>query len=184
MHYNNIEIGTSDFKTLIESADGNGISIEAVPCYYNNLPNRKGWEKLNFAISDENKIVKVYWVNPEKITIEPVWVRGCNSINKPHPTIERMFPHLVDVCEVECITMFELFSWYDIESVDYLKIDTEGHDTIILKDYLRAELPLAKKIQFESNILTPPKAYQETVELLKEKGYRIQKNGFDTICNL
>lgn len=23
-----------------------------------------------------------------------------------------------------------------------------------------------------------------TLELLKEKGYRIQKNGFDTICNL
>ena len=40
MRLDYIEIGTSDFETLVETLDGNGISIEPLSFYLNKLPNK------------------------------------------------------------------------------------------------------------------------------------------------
>ena len=103
-----IEIGTSDFRTLSQS-QGKGISVEPVKVYYDNLIITEGSYKLNVAISDHIGKCTVYWVNPDKIANEPDWVRGCNSINKPHPTMLKKYPHLVEAKEVGVITMAVLF---------------------------------------------------------------------------
>ena len=47
MHYNFVEIGTSDFDTLIEGADDEqvGLSIEPIAYYLNKLPDKKNVKK-------------------------------------------------------------------------------------------------------------------------------------------
>lgn len=165
MHYNFIEIGTSDFRTIIENCSDNeiGLSIEPIKLYLDNLPNKKNVTKINCAISDKIGEMVIYYVNPNDIIKYklPNWVRGCNSINKPHPTVLNLLGEEHDeIITKEIVPVLDwvsLIEKYNIESMDLLKIDTEGHDGIILENYyqscLKNEKLLSKIILFENNIL-------------------------------
>ena len=179
LHYDNVEIGTSDFRTLVGSSTGNGISVEPVRVYYDNLPLRDGWIKLNFAIGDEDKTDTVYFVDPAKITNEPFWVRGCNSLGKPHPTILKSYPHLMGEQEVRVLSVESFLAMCDISGIGFLKIDTEGYDLKILKAFLKTDVrPL--KIQFESNELTDGIEYSQVINELSQ--YDCKRVQFDTVC--
>lgn len=183
-----IEIGTSDFRTLAHS-DLVGICVEPVLEYIDNLPNRKGLTKINAAISDKNGVGLVYYCDPNVIDSRglPQWLRGCNSINHPHPTVKKMFPHvsgLVKTREVDFVTIDKILEGIDF--VDFLKIDTEGHDTKIL-DYLFGldEMPNIRKIQFESNSLSLRKDVNKITRKARKLGYQIfeieERGNKDTI---
>jgi hypothetical protein len=88
MRYNFIEIGTSDFDTLIENCSNEcGLSVEPIKYYIDRLPDKPNVKKLQVAISDVDGYMDVYYISDDKI-IEynlPWWVRGSNSVNRPHP---------------------------------------------------------------------------------------------------
>lgn len=166
-HYDFIEIGTSNFRTCIQKADDNtiGISVEPLSYYINQLPNKKNVIKENVAISfdDSEGETKIFFI-PEKIIYEnnlPKWLRGCNTINTYHPTHLRLnLKNLVQIENVKQIPIKQLFEKYEVTSLDLLKIDTEGGDCDILlnfKKYLtnKDKSFYPKKIQFETNSLTP-----------------------------
>lgn len=178
MRVDNIEIGTSDFRLLVDSAEGNGISVEPVPYYFNRLPNRAGWHRVNAAISDYRGTAKMWHVDPRFLGELPRWVRGCNSIHDPHPTVERKCQTSVDV---EVITMKDLFDRFSVTSVGFLKLDTEGHDHTILMDYFQSDLPIPDRIEYESNILTSKEKLHELHNLLFPY-YNIKKGKNNTIC--
>lgn len=54
-NYDFVEIGTSNFDTLIEKADDNilGISVDIIKYYIDKLPNKKNVKKYNIGISDK-----------------------------------------------------------------------------------------------------------------------------------
>ena len=56
IHYDFIEIGTSDFHTLIESATDKtiGLSIEPIKTYLDRLPNKENVFKVQAAVSDSD----------------------------------------------------------------------------------------------------------------------------------
>jgi len=87
-HFDFIEVGTSDFHTLIEEATDStiGLCVEPLDYQLNNLPNKKNVVKLNAALSNKIGTVNLYYIDDEKIYENnlPFWVRGCNSVNKPH----------------------------------------------------------------------------------------------------
>jgi FkbM family methyltransferase len=183
-----IEIGTSDFRTLAHSQLV-GICIEPVLVYLDRLPNRKGLTKINPAISDTNGTGLVYYCDPNVIEAQqlPEWLKGCNSINNPHPTVEKMFSHipgLVKTHEVDFVTIDKIFD--GIESVDFLKIDTEGHDCKILEFMFNLEnIPDIRKIQFESNSLSLTKDVNKIKRIARRNGYQIfeieERGNKDTI---
>jgi FkbM family methyltransferase len=190
MHYNFIEIGTSDFFTILqENNPGVGLSVEPLSIYLNNLPNKEGVIKVNCAVSNTDGVADVYWINPEDIKKYnlPDWLRGCNSIITPHPTAvaeltsrNLMSIYKKDQCEV--ISWDTLVKRYDVESVDYLKIDTEGHDHIILESMLCSSLEiLPKKIVFENNGLTSSEVTNKILTLLEKKGYILISRSPDDI---
>jgi FkbM family methyltransferase len=191
--YDFIEIGTSDFDTLIEESDDNkkGISIEPIKFYIDRLPNKKNVNKIQAAMSSEEGYIDIYYIEEEKIINNnlPWWVRGSNSINKPHPfTVKEigkeLYDNLVTIEKVPTITWKNLIKNYNIKSIDYLKIDTEGYDHIILKEYLKEceTNPglLANKIKFENH---KEVSNQEEIEnVIKSfKGYSIQRLESDVI---
>ena len=47
-----IEIGTSDFDTLVQNTDLTGLSIDPLKIYLDALPNKVNNIKINAAISD------------------------------------------------------------------------------------------------------------------------------------
>ncbi len=212
MEYDFIEIGTSDFGTLIENADNNtkGLSIEPIQVYLDNLPNKKNVKKVCLGISDNNKIDKIFYVKPENIEKYnfPNWLRGCNSISQPHPshlrfnfainknknkpTKELERPErinfdlrgldkleILEAQDVEIINTKELIKRYNIEKVKYLKLDTEGHDCIILLDYIKNCILnpslFPDKILFENNRLTPKESVDKVIKAFQKYGYKVEK---------
>ena len=191
MHYDFIEVGTSDFRTLIQTCNNLevGLSIEPIKMYLDNLPNKLNVTKVNCAISNLNGSIEVFYVKPEDIIKYklPNWVRGCNSINKPHPTVLKLLGNKHD--DIITKEVVEVMNWvmlverYNIESVKYLKIDTEDHDGLILDDYYticlsKPEL-LANTIIFENNILSDSNLNNIVINKFINLGYNGEKIGDD-----
>lgn len=133
-----IEIGTSHFETLIQSSKNfeKGISIDAVKYYVDSLPDKNNVKKLNIGISDKNGSANIYYIpaNIIKCLGLPMWYYGCNSLNKYHPYhVDNKLEKYVTIEKINIIPVYELFYKNKIKKVKFLKIDTEGHDCIILE---------------------------------------------------
>lgn len=182
MKYDFIEIGTSDFRTVVESCkDQVGLCIEPIPYYLNKLPTKPNVTKANYAVSSTHEEMDIFYIKPEKIKEHklPHWVRGCNSIKKAHPTIEKLLgdkhDEIVTIDRIQCVTWEYLIQKYDIESIDYLKIDTEGHDGVILLEYYKECIKnpnlKAKTILFENNVLRDEKLIEDAIYKFNQIGY-------------
>lgn len=192
-----IEIGTSDFNTEIQKKDNKiGISIEPISYYIDKLPNKEGCKKIQNAISNCNDIVKVFYINNENIDKYklPDYTKGCNSINDYHPTIKEMFKRrnldiekIATSYDVKCKTLMTIINENDVDGIYYLKIDTEGHDTVILKKFYEDicdNKHLPHTILFESNRLSNIIDINNIIELYKSKGYDLITTGHDTFMKL
>ena len=195
--YNFIEIGTSDFETLIQIAPEEqiGLSIDALSCYLERLPNKKNVKKIHSAITNNRNtdIIKIYYIKPEIIEKYnlPSWLKGCNSVNDYHPLHhEQKVSHLVTIEEVPLKNVSELMMEQNVGGIDYLKTDTEGWDCVIITGFLewmklrpREEWP--KKILFESNARSAPQDVQTLVtRLTQEFGYKLIYSHHDTLVEL
>jgi len=177
-----IEIGTSDFRTQAGQVDG--LFIEPVKEYFDRLPLCR---KENVAISNKEGLMQMYFVNPKYIGKNgiPNWIRGCNSINKIHPTVKAMgLEEYVDVEQVKVVRIKSLIDKYDIKEIDLLKVDTEGHYCIIVNDFLDTVDILPKVIQFESNVLSYTIDVQELTDRITALGYKCEQVNFDMVCKL
>lgn len=191
MKYNFIEIGTSDFNTLIEVCDDKefGISIEPLQEYLHLLPDKENVKKVNCAVSDKNEIVKIFYVEIDDINNHglPSWIRGCNSINNPHKSTmdvlkERNLEHLMKSRDCEAITWDTLVERFEVESVAYLKIDAEGHDCTIVRNIIFSESPVRpEKILFENNVLTDQEFFKETLVILSHNNYDIIESSGENV---
>jgi len=189
-----IEIGTSDFSTEIQNAAGRtGLSVEPIKHYLDALPDVEGVTKVHAAVSDYDGHINVYSVPPETIKKYqlPDWVRGCNSVNKYHPTVLKLIlekrldeRELFTIDRVPVMTFSVLIKQHNVRGCQYLKIDTEGHDVVILNSYLdcvsRGEFSLVPKIQFEANELTEKALIDALVERMSTFGYTSSWDG----CNM
>ena len=189
MIYNFIEIGTSDFDTLIGTTQGPGLSVEPLDYYLNRLPSDPNTIRANFALTNFDGGIKIFWVTPENIKKYnlPHWVRGCNSVNAPHPTIKELLgerhDEIVNVTTVPCYSWSTFIKIYDIQQIHTLKIDTEGHDAIILSEYLKVckSNPnlLADSIWFENNILSNPTIMNPIIDTFISLNYKGNQSGDD-----
>jgi hypothetical protein len=196
MKYNFLEIGTSDFNTLIETAkdDEIGMSVEPILEYLDKLPNKKNVIKLNCAVGVENckDTVEIFFIPEETILSKnlPNWLKGCNSIEKMHPQhIKLGLTDLVSKKIIKQISIIELFEDYQIYPLDHLKIDTEGLDCDLLlslskflKDLTAENHP--KRITFEVNSLTDKEKLSMVLDCYKNLGYiqnRIGKQDLELV---
>ena len=192
-----IEIGTSDFETEIQKEDNKiGLSIDAVKYYIDKLPNKAGCIKINNGVSNFNGEITINYVPIENIKKYelPDWVRGCNSVNHYHPTVQKLLLYkgiqIKDIAisyKVPCKTLLLLLTEYDVQGFYLLKIDTEGHDSIILEHFLKNNKSnnlLPHKIIFESNELTNKEYTSNIINISEKIGYDLIASGEDTILKL
>jgi len=192
-----IEIGTCDFDTEVEKKDNKkGLSIEPIKYYFDKLPHKEGCIKINKAISNYTGQLTLYYI-PEDVIKKyylPLWIKGCGSVNKRHVNVRSMLKeHCLDIsklnstCTVSCTTLNNIMEEYSINGVYYLKIDTEGHDTVILEYFLNNinnNSYLPHKIMFESNNLTALKDKKKLLSIAYQKGYDVEYSSKDTVLNL
>ena len=182
MQYDFIEIGTSDMETLIEvcSNDAVGLSIEPIQEYLNMLPDKPNVKKLCMAIGEMDREAAIYFVHPDIIVKEdlPYFWRGCGSIDMVHPanTTSTFVEHRL----IYMMSWPTLIKTYEIESVEYIKIDTEGYDCMIVNDLLATFLR-PRRLSFECNNLTSYSVISATLDYVRSVGYVAIPNpkGFD-----
>lgn len=194
--YNFIEIGTSDFEAICqESKEAEiGLAVEPLADYLNRLPDKPNVKKVNCAISDTAGKMNIYYVPLDIIAKHnfPNWVRGCNSINAPHPTVVKLIKEsgldpeeLTSIAEVDVITYGQLMIRYNVRTVGYLKLDTEGHDTVILEsmiEYCDAngnDACYPETIKFETNVLTDAHKIDNIINKLYARKYKLVYRGHD-----
>lgn len=188
MTYNYIEIGTADFRYLAGSAPGPGISIEPVKHYLDRLPTAKDCIKLNAAITEQSGTAQV-WYMPESV-IEaynlPKWVKGCNSMHEPHPTIKDRFADLITemhAYEVQTITAADLCNDYNVSRIRHLKVDAEGYDAFIVMEFLKVKLRI-DKITLEVNELADKRELTKLHQMLIQRNYTVKGVKSDWVCTL
>jgi hypothetical protein len=192
-----IEIGASDFDTEIQKIDDRvGITVEPVPYYIQRLPDKTGCTKVHAAISDTRGTSKVFYVPHDKIIEHnlPDWVRGCNSIDHYHPTVVNILESkgisISDtiVCtDVARLPLVDLVRMHVDSGFYYLKVDTEGHDTVILKKYFETisdTTHLPHIVRFESNSLSVPSDVDDVIQLCETLGYDVISRGHDTVLKI
>lgn len=195
MKYNFIEIGTSNFNTLIEAAteDTVGISIEPLKKYLDQLPNPKNVLKVNCAVSFDGSedAIDFYYIDPsiiKDLNLKPFF-RGCNSIGNYHPMhLKYNLQKYVSIEKVQQKTYKSIIQEYSVTELEYLKIDTEGGDCKIMEQvFANKELLLPKKIKFETNSLADPIEVSKIITLFSTIGYVVSydnKARRDTILTL
>lgn len=195
-----IEIGVSDFDVEARKLKGCcGISVEPVREYFDKLPNDPKIKKVMAVISDRIGEAEILYI-PESVIRKyglPDYLKGCNSVGGPHPTAESTckklgidFTQIVQKDVVPCMTLFQLVAESGIDGMYYLKVDTEGHDCVILSKYFndvsfnRLNHLLPHVLRFESNELTDPDAVKSLINVLENIGYQAVSRGGDTIAEL
>jgi hypothetical protein len=191
MNYNFIEIGTSDFRTLADRMRGPGISVEPIRKYLYRLPEKEDCFKVTAAISNYNGFIDVHYLTEEKINELglPNWAKGCNSVNGPHKTIQKLLGSAywdhITIQSATVITLEALFDIFNVESVFKFQIDTEGHDAVILWQYIEMAQSnpdiLADILVFENNELSDS-AEMVSVQNALSKWYSMKERKGNIIC--
>lgn len=123
----------------------------------------------------------------------PWWLRGCTSINSYHRAIvtycTKLGINVEDSCstyEIPIDTLDTVCKDNGVSGIYYLKIDTEGHDCTILKNFYETMTPLSMPhvILFESNSMSEPSDVDEIISLYEGKGYNLISRGEDTLLRL
>lgn len=175
MFYDFVEIGTSDFDTQIQICpdDHAGLSIDPMTHLLERLPDKPRVHKVNCAVSAVDGAATIYYIPLDTIQAHglPQWVRGCNSIGQIHKDfVANGIEHLVASKVVPLRTLNSIFGEFDVTSIDFLKIDTEGHDYIILASYF--EQPVrAKYVEFEH--MHDSEEARAMVRTMEQKGYTV-----------
>jgi hypothetical protein len=92
VHFDYVEVGTSDFETLLQSSpdSATGLSVDAVPVYLSRLPNRTNHHKWNVGLAYRAGMERVWWLHPDDIAAHnlPDWLRGCSAVGGYMPAAD------------------------------------------------------------------------------------------------
>lgn len=188
-----IEIGTADFDTLLPLArkGWKGIFVEPVKYLIDNLEKIDGCIYENAAISNYNGEITInYDPNPE---LE--WQRGVGYVTKNE---ESFMPLKSEVCrpsnhfwnnkfnnitkdKVPCMTLDALIEKHNVKSIDFLKIDIEGMEYVVLGTYSWKIKPNLIKVETNWQNTSLSEYWERK---LAELGYLVYKEETDWYCIL
>lgn len=166
-----IEIGSCDFNTLnnLSDAGWRGLIVDPMKKYLDRLERKPRIAYVNYAVSDNPGEIKFYEFIDEAVEKDHDFA-GMSTI---HPIKENL--HLMKELTVKAITYSNLIKTYQVDRVDFLKIDTEGHDLIILKTVIFEGSVRPKLIKVEH-------AHCNDIEMkafLESKGYYVEVEARD-----
>ena len=189
-------VGDSSNDPIFNKVDENDkvILVEPVPYlfeilkenYNKKYPNNK-FIFINKAVSNINSRIRLTIPSLKNNFQEyPYWASQLSSVNSEH--IKNHLPTLIteDIL-VESTTLNKIIEEYNIEKIDLLHIDTEGHDYYIIMDYNFNIKP--RQIMFEhahmDGFLIHNQKYNKLIEHLNKLGYTIiYKDTEDTVVEL
>lgn len=186
-----IVIGANDgvsFDNLFEDLDPlltSGILIEPSGKYFKDLFNNTIRFPLlkahRYALSSSNTNLLLYQLNEIGLKKMPDWGRGLGSFSKAHLLKHDNISDLdIEFESVTGRTFTSIIQEFDLFSVNYLQIDTEGYDGEIIKmiDFSVFE---AQLIKFEIANLNEQEL-SEVRKILKKQAFFLVRIGGDMIA--
>ena len=139
---------------------------------------------INKAISNSNGLTTMYYPTETK---DLYWIEQCSSLDKEY-ILNHGYKGEIKSQQIEKITLNKLIKDNQIELLDFLIIDTEGHDYEILIT-LDFNLLKPKYIQFEHLHMDGFKIfnrnYKNLCKYLEENNYvKVSSDFFNTLYNL
>jgi FkbM family methyltransferase len=180
-----IEIGTCFWDSWChEKPNLKGIVIEPIKFYLDKLLSdprclKKNLIVENLAVSNFNGESKIFFIPPQIIDRNPHLsdcLKGMNKLGEPHighrPDDRKKF-----IQEIPCnvTTLLDLIKKHSVKYFDHLKIDTEGHDCVILNnmiDTYQDNFILPRFVLFENNSCTKKNVITNTINKLYNQGYQ------------
>ena len=144
-----LEVGTCNYDTLIPltKKGWKGYCVEPISQYVNDLLKYNANVVLsNCAISSYDGVLEMYQCKPDSIERE----RGISHAVKQHGAsmLKDKYSHLIkDVINVPCYTLHSYIKRMSIERIDFLKLDTEGHENDIFDAYDWCVKPTFMKVE-------------------------------------
>ena len=167
-----LEIGACDFNNNDDLLDSGwrGIFVEPIEQYYNSLAKKvqgKDAIVVKAAITNFNGNV-----NMDTVPNGEDWLRGISHIsseitsNITSGLVKTNVPDILQVVEVPAMTLDTLINTYDVTEIEFLQMDVEGHELVILNNYSWHVKPKFLRIEH--------KFIDDTllVSLLESKGYK------------
>jgi hypothetical protein len=170
-----VEIGSCDFGTLngLALKGWEGIIVEPVQKYLDKLQKHPGVQYVNRAIDVHSLLREMYVYNDELCSRD----RDFSGMSSFAEYIIEANRGLLETVVVTTIPYSELMFMHDVKRIDFLKIDTEGHDWVILQMVIY-EGPLRPKlIKAETKHLGQNKS--AAVALLEERDYLVYQEQDD-----
>lgn len=161
-----LEIGSGDFETLDYLSDlgWSGIIIEPIPKYFDNLIKRPNIHYLNVAVDWTDGVRIMYTANEETVS-ETDYTRGMSSFFQRDKRLSQEIT-------VQTRTLESILDEFNFETIDFLKVDTEGYDAEIIKMFPFSKYrPTHLKVEKEHLSL---KDLSSTVRILSENGYHCE----------
>ena len=163
-----VEIGSCDFDTLNYLSDKGwrGVIVEPVKKYLNNIEQKPHVQYLNYGIDLDRGVREMRIASDELVETDRNYAGMSSFIN--------LNPVLSETILVNTITFDDLIDFCGITQIDYLKIDAEGYDWILISNFPYNRIK-PKFIQVECEHLNP----KEMGEFLAEQGYHINYDSTD-----
>lgn len=192
-----IQIGANDgilhdpINYYINKYGWKGIFVEPVNQYFNKLKKtyaeNEGLLFENSAVSNKNEKKKIYKVK-ENVKHIADWYQGIASFDKNNVLRHKhAFPEIEKFIEeqsVNCITLQYLVNKYNVKNIDFLCIDVEGYEMVIIKQLPKLSIR-PKVIYYEHKHMSKVQK-QECKNILSSLGYVFKKSfsRVDTLCFL
>lgn len=167
-----IEIGSCDFETLNNLADKGwrGVIVEPVKEYFDNLEKKPNINYINCAVDVKSGTSTMYQWNKDLVESDNDF-RGMTTMHLK----DISFKNLTTEITVPAITYDDILNNNQIDRVDLLKIDTEGHDLNILKTVKFDGNQRPNIIKIEHTHCDA----QEMIAFLESKNYHIELEMYD-----
>ena len=151
---NFLEIGTADFETLVPLAQKGGWTgycVEPMPHHVETLTKMTCGLPVavcECAISDRTGSIRMAVGGGED-----KWATGASHVIDDNHLGARILDRPVNEkrrvaeIEVQCYTLDDFIDFHNIDEIDFCKIDVEGHELNILRDYSWQVKPKVIKIE-------------------------------------
>ena len=194
---NIIQIGANDGKSddFLRSSiniDTNLLLVEPIKHAFDQLQKNyssyKNVKFINKAIDVKTGKKNIFSVKPKHYDFyekkykskDVSWLTVLASFHKEHLEYHGIKSNHIQSTEIDCINFKELIKQYDFQKLDLLVVDTEGHDDVLITNFIQNN-DIRPIIILEWIHIKKNKA-EELIELLKSNNYKFLKLNKDLIC--
>jgi FkbM family methyltransferase len=155
---------------------------EAYELLVRNYRERPKIHPLRVAVHPTLRRCKLYRIDPRRLRELPAGMVGIASLDPEHHKKSGTPSEWIVEEEVNAMPLMEILDLHGIDDLDLLQIDAEGFDAEVIRmiDFDRVTPAIIKYVHVSLSLADS----DSTERLLRTRGYRMTREGGDTVAVL